>query len=81
MTLDCEEHPLFVAHAVRCVFPEPLGQLKRHADLEAGLEGAVASADDERRGLVRKQTRTSLSIPRLNEAYLRPPVEQRALVS
>ena len=57
MTLDCEEHPLFVAHAVRCVFPEPLGQLERHADLEAGLEGAVASADEERRGLVRKMLR------------------------
>ena len=57
MTLDCEEHPLFVAHAVRCVFSEPLGQLKRHADLEAGLAPAVASADEERRDLVRKMLR------------------------
>ena len=57
VTLDCEEHPLFVAHAVRCVFPEPLGQLARSADLEAGLEAAVASADEERRGLVRAMLR------------------------
>ena len=57
VTLDCEEHPLFVAHAVRCEFSVPLGQLERHADLEAGLEGAVASANEERRGLVRKMLR------------------------
>ena len=58
VNLDCGRHPTVRRARGALRVPEPLGQAReRHADLEAGLEGAVASANEERRGLVRKMLR------------------------